>query len=73
MDLGQKKASRRMFYAIEINLILWAAAFGGSFQDGSTASGNWPTGRVVALVGFGFAAIAQHVAYYSLYRAGSSS
>ena len=52
---------KALFFAIEINLLLWLAAVGMSLHgDGSI----W----ILLLIGAGFAAIVQHWAYYALYK-----
>lgn len=65
----RQKRLRRMFYAIEVNLILWMAAAGSAFAPSSSPDGPWSASQIMTLVGVAFAAIAQHWAYYSLYRA----
>lgn len=62
----RKKRSRRMFYAIEVNLVLWFAAFGAS-QLSATRT-NWTAAHAAIVTGLLFALILQHWAYYSLFR-----
>jgi hypothetical protein len=70
MDELPKKRLRRLFCVVEINLILWITAFGASFGGkGDVAWADWTPSQHVILIGIAFAAIAQHWAYYSLYRA----
>ena len=69
MDGLPQRRLRRMFYVVEINLILWIAAFAASFHGTDTGWANSTPGQQLTLIGFAFAAIAQHWAYYSLSKA----
>lgn len=56
---------KAMFFAIEINLILWMAVLGGAL----TSNPESPETRwILPTIGAGLAAILQHWAYYRLYR-----
>ena len=59
-----KQTLRILFLVIEINLILWLATCGMTF--GSVES--MKSVSAMALVGFAFAAIGQHWAYYAVYK-----
>ncbi|MBI5865281.1 MAG: hypothetical protein HZB38_12375 [Planctomycetes bacterium] len=69
--VATRDRNRRLFWAIEVNLILWLIAMGHTFAIRSPKL-DWPgdakvTAGVV-LVGFVWATILQHRAYYSLCR-----
>ena len=55
---------KKMFLAIEVNLVLWIALVGALWleprYEGST--------RTFALIGAGFAALFQHWAYYQVHK-----
>ena len=68
-----KKTLRRMFLAIEVNLILWLAMLSYTSHDSSEASDSWFKGTAmvpfsVIILGFLFAAVIQHWAYYAVYK-----
>lgn len=66
---------RILWWIIEINLVLWLIVVGQSMRDAGPADGvSWWRGvaavdRPTILVGFAFAAIAQHWGYYAVYKA----
>lgn len=45
MDGLPQRRLRRMFYVVEINLILWIAAFAASFHGTDTGWANWTLGQ----------------------------
>ena len=64
MSDRQRKHMRALFWAIEINAILWMAALGSVIAPNGPAQPAW----VMPAIGLGFAAIVQHWAYYRMYR-----
>ncbi|MBN1491009.1 MAG: hypothetical protein JXA69_13920 [Phycisphaerae bacterium] len=68
-----KRTLRTVFVVIEINLLLWLAVCGMAWANTEESGASWWHGTVqvdatLLLVGVGFAAIAQHWAYYALCR-----
>jgi len=68
-----KKKLRTLYLSIEINLILWLVVFGGywpnSLRPESTTEVSQISGNIVKfgiLIGFLFAAIVQHWAFYNV-------
>lgn len=59
-----KQTLRKMFLVVEINLILWLAIFGMAFDSYESMRSV----TKLALVGLVFAAVAQHWAYYAVYK-----
>ncbi len=58
-----RRSLKLLFFAIEVNLLLWLAAAGTAWSE--------PVGRAAVMpiiVGTAFAAIVQHWAYYAVYR-----
>lgn len=55
---------KKMFLAIEVNLILWIVLTGYLL----TISPGMTTVRLLASAGFVFAALIQHAAYYSMWK-----
>ena len=53
---------KKMFLAIEVNLLLWIALAGVLWSE----TGSDSSIKTLALVGAGFAALFQHWAYYSI-------
>lgn len=69
-----KGTLRRMYWVVEINLLLWLALAGGGLVSGRLpGTGNWLSAKVgvneaLLYAGLGFAVIFQHWAYYALYK-----
>ena len=59
-----KGTLRVMFFTVEVNLILWLSVAGMLFA----AQVQDQTIKTAVLVGAVFAAIAQHWAYYAVYK-----
>jgi hypothetical protein len=61
---------RRIYWSIEINLVLWLVVMGNGLAKRSTD--YWPdvleVDSTVVLVGLGLSAVLQHWAYYGLRR-----
>ncbi len=56
------KTLKKMFLAVEVNLILWLVVFGAA------KSNNGLVDVKLVTVGFVFAAVIQHWAYYACYK-----
>lgn len=56
---------KAMFFAIEINLILWLALLGATI---SPLAESPHTRWILPVIGAGLTAVLQHWAYYRLYR-----
>ena len=69
-----KRKLTLLFFAIELNLLLWMILWGsGKVLGDSAKPGEWWGGQLVVsrfrvVLGFTIAAIVQHWAYYSVYR-----
>jgi len=66
-----KKGYRFLFFAIELNLVIWLLVAGAAFAGQPATGGAWWAGNVTVdarllIGGFLLAAIVQHVAYYRL-------
>lgn len=64
--------NRRMFFAIEFNLLLWMMAWGNANVNRMNEAGFWGESKIdvgILTIGFVIAAIVQHWAYYSIYKA----
>lgn len=66
-----KRKLRAMFLVVEMNLLLWLAVCGMAWANADNSGASWWRGAVqvdatLLLVGFGFAAIVQHWAYYAV-------
>lgn len=64
-----RKGYRFLFFAIELNLLMWLIVGGAAFAAEPATGGAWWAGNVDARLligGFLLAAIVQHVAYYRL-------
>ena len=59
---GASKALRRLYVVIEVNLVLWMVVTAMAYF-GEEKTKGW------ALIGFVFAALAQHWAYYAVRNA----
>lgn len=59
-----RRTLKLLFWTIEINLILWVVALGAVFS----ADEHGPTAKSVVAVGLVFAMLAQHWAYYAVYK-----
>jgi hypothetical protein len=59
-----KGTLKALFLTVEINLILWLAAFGMVMASGKDVGAL----KTLIIVGVVFAAIVQHWAYYAAYK-----
>ena len=67
------KHMRRLFAAVEVNLLLWGATAGHQWfnavsEDFSFANENEKLMMWIVTVGFGVAALLHHWSYYHIYR-----
>ena len=64
-----RRTLKFMFFAVEVNLVLWLVLAGAAMRDqlGAEPAVKMADIRWVAYVGVGFAIIVQHWAYYALY------
>jgi hypothetical protein len=59
-----RRTLKRLFWAVEINLVLWIVALGSVYS----ADEHGPAAKSVVAIGVVFAILAQHWAYYSVYK-----
>lgn len=72
------KGYRFLFFAIELNLIMWLALAGEGLSSDAGSAGPWWSRKLAVsapllIIGFLLAAVVQHVAYYRMKGAASRS
>ena len=58
-----ERTLKKMFVAIEVNLLLWLAVFGATLGNDAQ-----PGAKPLVIVGLVFSAVVQHWAYYACYK-----